>query len=407
MGLVHNQYPIVTNGLLTHFDPANGSSFVSNKKNLLYLNETNPLNFLFTSGRGSYDTSNSAILWENLGLFESWGAYVHNWSIFNYSLDITKQYTASFEWKMEGHQPSVFSWEIVEMAGTQGAASASLLNNSTLQSNGWYKFVYTFTPANSGRSAYFRVITGSASRPSFKFWWRNLQLEEGGTATSYVSGILPTILYDISGNNLHGTIVNPIYDSLNGGSLYMNGSSTYIDTNNKYLRNYNNGTIDIWAKTRDISATQHFYYEGSGGDGFGGEIEFHMSFSSNAASVYIPYGGITSTGLMAAQNNYGSASVSNNTWFNVVLAYSFASDNSSISFTTYHNSVITGSTSLPNPPRTSLTGGNSLLGKPEGYGLNPPRSFQGSIGTFKFYNRSLSQTEVLQNFNALRGRYGI
>lgn len=408
MGLLHNQYPIVTNGLITHFDPANGSSMISNKKNLLYLNETSPSNYYIANGSVSYDSTQSAILWENLGLFEPWGTYMKNWSIFNTTLNTSKQYTASFEWKLEGYQTSAFSWEIVNDPGTAYIVSISLLNNSILQSNGWYKFTYTFTPPTSGTNAYYRVITGTPSvRSSFKFWWRNLQLEEGSVATTYASGVISNTLYDISGNNLHGTIFNPVYDSLNGGSLYMNGSTTYIDTGNKYLRNYNSGTIDLWAKTRDITAIQHFFYEGSGGDGFGGEVEFHISVNASTAGVYIPYGGLSPTGVINFINNYSSGAVSNNTWFNVVFAYSYSTDNSSITFATYHNNVSTGSGTLSNPPRTSLSGGNALLGRPEGYGPNPARSSQGSIGTFKFYNRFLSATEISQNFNALKGRYGL
>ena len=37
----------------------------------------------------------------------------------------------------------------------------------------------------------------------------------------------------------------------------------------------------------------------------------------------------------------------------------------------------------------------------------PARSFQGRIAVALLYNRQLSATEQLQNFNALRGRYGV
>jgi hypothetical protein len=43
-------------------------------------------------------------------------------------------------------------------------------------------------------------------------------------------------------------------------------------------------------------------------------------------------------------------------------------------------------------------------------GDGPPTSiywFQGNIATTQIYNRALSASEVQQNFNALRGRYGI
>lgn len=406
MGLLHNQYPIVTTNLLTHFDPANGSSMISNKKNLMYLDETNTSNYYLSSGTISYDSTNESILWDN-DLYESWGSYIRNSSVFNYSLNTTKQYTASFECKIEGGSLNNMSFEIADDPDIYNVVIANVGANVTLLSTGWYKFTYTFTPSVSGRNAFFRVIHGYPRGTRVKFWWRKLQVEEGSVNTSYVSGVISNTLYDISGNNLHGTIFNPAYDSLNGGSLYMNGSTTYIDTGNKYLRNYNSGTIDLWAKTRDITAIQHFFYEGSGGDGFGGEVEFHISVNASTAGVYIPYGGLSPTGVINFINNYSSGAVSNNTWFNVVFAYSYSADNSSITFATYHNNVSTGSGTLSNPPRTSLSGGNALLGRPEGYGPNPARSSQGSIGTFKFYNRFLSATEISQNFNALKGRYGL
>ena len=39
--------------------------------------------------------------------------------------------------------------------------------------------------------------------------------------------------------------------------------------------------------------------------------------------------------------------------------------------------------------------------------INTPLLFEGSIGTTQVYNRALSAEEVSQNFNALRGRYGL
>jgi hypothetical protein len=39
-----------------------------------------------------------------------------------------------------------------------------------------------------------------------------------------------------------------------------------------------------------------------------------------------------------------------------------------------------------------------------GDGLRP---MKGRIGPVKIYNRALTQTEVIQNFNAIRGRYSI
>jgi hypothetical protein len=34
-------------------------------------------------------------------------------------------------------------------------------------------------------------------------------------------------------------------------------------------------------------------------------------------------------------------------------------------------------------------------------------NFQGNISDFKFYNRVLTAQEILQNYNATKGRYGL
>jgi hypothetical protein len=40
-------------------------------------------------------------------------------------------------------------------------------------------------------------------------------------------------------------------------------------------------------------------------------------------------------------------------------------------------------------------------------GVSEGAFFNGNVGNVQIYNRALSATEVQQNFNALRGRYGI
>jgi hypothetical protein len=42
-----------------------------------------------------------------------------------------------------------------------------------------------------------------------------------------------------------------------------------------------------------------------------------------------------------------------------------------------------------------------------GGGVEQVNTFQGSISLMKIYNRALSATEVMQNFNAMRERYNI
>lgn len=403
MSLLHNQYSIIQNGLTTFLDPSNQTSLVYNQKNLIYLNYRNPLNY-FRGAAGSvvsYEESTDSILWVN-PQYESWGTFLANASIFNYSLDTTKQYTASFEWRLEGKDASLFSCEIVQGNGLNVVMSIGLLANSILQANGWYKFSYTFTPANSGRDSYLRLITGPTHGIGFNVRWRQLQLEQNSVATTYVSNSITTNLIDMFGTQ-NATIVNPAYDGLNFGSLYMDGLLAYVDTNNRYLSKYNTGTISMWVKSRDVSKINHFYHEADTGDGFGGEPEVSLTINGGVVTAWVPYGGLNNLGFTSQFWNSNGFAVNNNIWFNAVLTYSFSPNNTEATLNFYMNGQANGSGTVPNP-NVNFTQ-NAFLGRPR-Y-TTDTRSLTGSLGAFMFYNRALSSTEVLSNYNSLKGRYGL
>ena len=56
------------------------------------------------------------------------------------------------------------------------------------------------------------------------------------------------------------------------------------------------------------------------------------------------------------------------------------------------------------------SGGSMVLGQDQdsvGGGLDANQAFEGKYSIFRIYNRVLSPSEILQNFNALRGRYNL
>jgi hypothetical protein len=57
-----------------------------------------------------------------------------------------------------------------------------------------------------------------------------------------------------------------------------------------------------------------------------------------------------------------------------------------------------------NTPTTSMFLARNFGDEPEGVSA---RAFNGKISNAFFYNRVLSASEIQQNFQALRGRYGI
>jgi hypothetical protein len=93
-----------------------------------------------------------------------------------------------------------------------------------------------------------------------------------------------------------------------------------------------------------------------------------------------------------------TATISANTWYHVVAVYNASALTASI----YLNGVLAqtsnGSSAFQNPP------GNYAIGA---FGAAGGYYFPGYFSSHKLYNRVLSATEIQQNYNATKGRFGL
>jgi hypothetical protein len=83
----------------------------------------------------------------------------------------------------------------------------------------------------------------------------------------------------------------------------------------------------------------------------------------------------------------------------ITLTYDFITDN----YNFYVNSVLQGTSTSAKSSSGTIT--KTTIGSR--YNQASSEYFTGNIFTTQIYNRVLSATEITQNFNALRGRYGI
>ena len=92
---------------------------------------------------------------------------------------------------------------------------------------------------------------------------------------------------------------------------------------------------------------------------------------------------------------------SQGTWYHVVLTWDYNNNTQSL----YVNGVLNDSQSGIN---YSASGSNNyiFLGD-DNPGANNTGMFGGKYGEFRIYNKSLSSTEVLNNYNATKSRYGL
>lgn len=213
------------------------------------------------------------------------------------------------------------------------------------------------------------------------------------------------VLYDLCSNSnvtLNGT-TSVISGSVSGSSLtipFMNfvgaGSSNFGSFSNRSPMDINNSSYEFFAFWGTL---------GTGGP--------DTLFSRENARFYVTaYGGGTLGGFVRGNNSAqfegaltGNGAVVVNTWYHLVFTVDFAS-----TFAVYRNGVLAGSTNISALGTGFIgpTGGfNPVLGSRYGGSGTSATKMTGGISVFRFYNKPLTAGEVLQNYNALKGRFNL
>jgi len=186
---------------------------------------------------------------------------------------------------------------------------------------------------------------------------------------------------DISRNgNNTGTLTNgPTFDSNNGGSIVFDGVDDIVNFGPFSLLTGSNFSLSFWVKLNVNVITQV-------------PIAKDSQFSIGFFNSQISYAD-GSNWNYSAFGYYGTFNTS--TWYNIVAVRNNAN------VTLYSNSSVVIGQSFGG----SVTGNanNFYLGA---YAGNSSY-FGGNISSMLIYNKSLTSTEVTQNYNALKGRYGL
>lgn len=209
--------------------------------------------------------------------------------------------------------------------------------------------------------------------------------------------------FDLSGNGSNSTITSsPIFSQSNAGNIVFN-SSYHVNT--PLTTTYQNFTLFAWFTNPTSSRTARCIF--SKNSFFATTINdwpVSMTINDSGTSVFLT---ITSGTSFFITNPSEGSSISAslgpiNSWNCVAATYNQSVLNLFIngSLAASANNTI----SLPNNTSRIWTIGNSPL--PRNGGATQTQ-YNGNISIAKIYNRALSPTEVVQNFNATRGRFGI
>ena len=197
--------------------------------------------------------------------------------------------------------------------------------------------------------------------------------------------------YDMSGNYNHGLLESnastsggPSYSSSDGGSLVFDGTNDYIRMSYppSFFKNY---TLSCWFK---ISSLDTFSL-----------ISYGSENTSERRSLFVWNGGSGSNYRLVsstyASNIFGDTTLSTNTWYNAAVSLSNTAEAK-----IYLNGVLdgTGTNTLATPTSNVL-----FVGKTG----SVDEELHGNMAQVTIYDRALTAAEVLQNYNALKDRFGL
>ena len=218
-----------------------------------------------------------------------------------------------------------------------------------------------------------------------------LCLDAGNTKSYPGTG---TTWFDRSGNGYNGTLVNgPTFSSANGGSIFFDSIDDYVSYGT-LLNIGNTFTLNFYIKptTRTRQTIFSNGYPYSANKGF-----FMCCPGNNPTDMFLSLGqdqkiAISSTGAITN---------------NVIQMVTAVANGSSSLIKLYKNGVEVSSYSLQTDANITLqydTGVFVTGQRNTGVGVDTLNS---NVYNLSIYNRALSQTEITQNFNATRGRFGI
>ena len=194
-----------------------------------------------------------------------------------------------------------------------------------------------------------------------------------------------TTWFDLSGNGYTATLNGPTYSSANNGSIVFDGIDDFVSFNNPL--NQSNLT-QVWTVMAWINITDKVSQTLIGGLNAGCMVCYSQGNNSllylnGGANDYYMYGG----------------DLGNLGW---VLA-TFRFSNGTGTRTIYRNTT---DISTGGPNLTSTPSGQSATFT-LGSGGSGGGFLQGNISQLMIYNRYITDSEIQQNFNALRGRYSL
>ena len=275
----------------------------------------------------------------------------------------------------------------------------TIINNNYYQTWKREGFIYSSGFAGAGGTSQFGYLVtmpisnGTTFNPSTDFVYvRNVQIEQNPFCTPITNGTRTSTqsIIDLTNKNT-ANAVSLTYN--NDGTFSFNGANNVITVNGMPYQFLTTGvTISLVLKYNQTRINDNVISWGN--SAFNGGLSYSWEVRFNAGTVEFSPGVYTS-GTAPARMAYAPSPVLNGR--TVIMDVVYNANNVSY---IYENGVqvatydYTGVGLYTNTQNIRIGQGTDTY-------------FPGNIYAVKLYNRALSPNEVQQNFNALRGRFGL
>ena len=214
---------------------------------------------------------------------------------------------------------------------------------------------------------------------------------------SYVSG--SAVWNDLSRSQLSGSLTNgPTYSSANLGSIVFDGVDDYVNgigsiSDFSFIQNTGVFTISSWVKLTNLSGGRYFLGNNDGTTGAKG-FYFGYDGSNGRLWLFITYGLGGQATISYIRTNF----FTDNNWVFVTCV----GNGTTCQF--YKNGQIFSDSGTLGTFSTGDSTRTLSIGRVNNYN---GEYWQGNVAQTSIYNRSLSATEIQQNYNATKGRFGL
>ena len=221
----------------------------------------------------------------------------------------------------------------------------------------------------------------------------------------YVNAAVPqsyagsgTTWSDLSVNANNATLINgPTYSSVCGGAITFDGVNDYGTFSNSIKgANTDSFTLSAFARVASFNPSKGYVTIARGFDQSGAYYEGWSMFLAFTGCGKAQLGITTTSPSIASYTVTGSTTATANNWYQLTGVWTAGSSLAVFMNGAFQACVSNTTTNL----RNSTNG--FVLGS-----VGVSAFYDTTIANAMAYNRALSGTEILQNYNALKGRFGL